>query len=424
MNARYFKRAIALATAALLLSATFAGAQDQQDILKITRPQVSDKQSLRTAPIIQLDRASAFHRMNPFAVSSQRRATTRHKTKADREAAKARSRVAASAPSLQSFGTGGGDIFEREPNDTLAQGVSLPVNIFGEISRDFDVDYFAFQSLAGQQVTIEAFAARYSGSELIADIALFDSDGDLIDVEVGDEDDDPVIRYTSSRDEVLIAGIRDIEDFGGSDMDYMLNITRGVDVEEDEPNDSFAQSLPRPSVTVFGEIEDDDDVDFYSFNGNAGQTLIVDVDAEVLGSSLDSEINLSDPSSGVEFFYNDQFDGDDSRFNIVLPYTGRYVIGIAGSDGDSDGFYRLNISLVSSSGAPLINRLTRKSSKSVEVGGNGFTRDSVIEINGRPVRTTYVNSSVLRAKVKAKTNDMYTVANYPDLRRSNPLLYR
>ena len=31
-----------------------------------------------------------------------------------------------SAPALQSFGTGGGDRDEIEPNDTVAQGVSLP----------------------------------------------------------------------------------------------------------------------------------------------------------------------------------------------------------------------------------------------------------------------------------------------------------
>ncbi|MEW6207693.1 MAG: PPC domain-containing protein [Acidobacteriota bacterium] len=422
MKRHYFKRAVAATSIALLVMATIAGAQDSQDILKITRPQTPTTEYDRTTPKLGLDRAAAFKRLNPFALSSQQKRTLKRKVINDRASAAARSRVAAAAPSLQSFGTGGGDIFEREPNNILAQGVSLPVNIFGQISYDGDVDFFAFQGIAGQQVTIEAFAARYSGSELIADIALFDDDGDLIDFDTGDEDDDPIIRFTPSNNRVLIAGIRDIDDQGGSDMDYMLNITRGVDVDELEPNGTRAQNLPALAVTIFGEIDDEDDVDFYSFNAVAGQTLILDVDAEVLGSSLDSEINLSDPVTGAEFFYNDQYDGDDSRFNIVLPYTGRYVIGIGAYESDSEGFYRLNASLVSSSGAPRINRVTKIASKTVEVGGTGFVIGSRIEVNGRRIKTTFINSSTLRGKVKIRRDQVVTVVSPPDDRRSNPLL--
>lgn len=422
MKKHYFKRAVAATSIAVLMMATIAGAQNTEDILKITRPQIATTEYDRTTPKLGMDRASAFKRLNPFAVSSQQKRTLRRKMMTDRASARARTRTSAAAPSLQSFGTGGGDIFEREPNNIVAQGVSLPVNIFGQISFDSDVDFFAFQGIAGQQVTIEAFAARYSGSELIADIALFDEDGDLIEFDIGDEDDDPIIRYTPSNNDVLIAGIRDIDDQGGSDRDYLLNITRGVDVDEFEPNGTIAQNLPSLAVTIFGEIDDNDDIDFYSFNAVAGQTLIVDVDAEVLGSNLDSEINLSDPVTGVEFFYNDQSDGDDSRFNIVLPYTGRYVIGIGAFESDSEGFYRLNASLVSSSGAPRITRVTKISSKTVEVGGSGFVIGSRIEVNGRRINTTFINSSTLRGKVKIKRNQVVTVVSPPDDRRSNPLL--
>src|SRR5262249_53343837 len=153
--------------------------------------------------------------------------------------------------------------------------------------------------------------------------------------------------------------------------DDLTNITRGVDVDEVEPNDRTAQSLPAVPATLFGEISTATDVDFFSFTATAGQTLIVDVDAEVLGSRLDPEINLTDPETGAELFYNDQFDGDDSRFNIVLPYTGRYVIGIGAFSARSTGFYRLNASLVSGSGAPVITQVTRLSKKFIEVTGTG-----------------------------------------------------
>jgi hypothetical protein len=321
-----------------------------------------------------------------------------------------------------SFATGGGDINEIEPNDQLAQGVSLPVNVFGEISFSRDVDFFAFEALAGQQITVEPFAARIDASLLVADIALFDSNGQLLVADVGDENNDPLIRFVSPRDQTLIVGISDADDLGGPTLDYVLNITRGYDVDEQESNDRSAQRLSEIPATVFGDIDTRNDVDFYSFTAAAGQTLIVDLDAEVLGSRLDAEMNLTDPETGTEFFYNDQYDGDDPRFNIVLPYTGRYVIGVGAFNSTSSGFYRLNASLVSSAGAPIISNVTRLSKKLHLVSGSGFRAGSVVEVNGIGRNTTFIDSHTLRAKVKAKVGNVVTVSNPPDDRRSNPLL--
>jgi hypothetical protein len=322
----------------------------------------------------------------------------------------------------QGLGTGGGDINESEPNDRVAQGVALPVNIFGEISFDGDLDFFAFEALAEQQITVEAFAVRLADSNLIADIALFDSNGRLVASDSGDEDTDPVIRFVPSRNEVLIVGIADLEDFGGRRFDYILNITRGVDFDEVEPNDRTAQSLFGLPATVFGQISARADVDFYSFVAEAGQTLIVDVDGESLGSRLDAEINLTDPETGVEYFYSDQYDGDDPRFNIVLPYTGRYVVGVGAFDSNSTGFYRLNVSLVPGSGAPVITSARRVSKKLIEVTGSQFSPMTVVEVRGRKRKTTFIDSGTVRAKVKARPGDVVTVIDPSDDRRSNPLI--
>jgi hypothetical protein len=195
-----------------------------------------------------------------------------------------------------------------------------------------------------------------------------------------------------------------------------------VDVDEVEPNDRTSQELPTLPVTVFGDVNKRADVDFYSFTATAGQTLIVDVDAKVFGSLLDAEVNLSDPSTGQEFFYNDQLDGDDPRFNLVLPYTGRYVIGIGSFAGNSRGFYRLNATLTSQTGAPLITRVTRLAKKLVEVEGTGFSSATIIEVNGVVRNTTNITANILRAKGKIRAGDMVTVINPPDSVRSNPLL--
>jgi hypothetical protein len=421
------KRAIAATAAALLLTATFVTAQDNEPALKITRPTNAEKQHARNTPTVELDRSSAFQRLRGeesiAAQATQESQAPRQRAIGHEQVnAFARKQQVAGAPVIQSFATGGGDRNEIEPNDTIAQGVSLPVNLFGEISFIFDVDYFAFEALAGQQITIEAFAARLSRSKLIADIALFDAGGNLLASSLGSATQDPLIRFTSASNQVLIVGITDADDLGGPRFDYMLNIARGVDANELEPNDRTAQSLSEVPVTLFGEISVPSDVDFFSFTATAGQTLIVDVDAEVLGSRLDAEVNLSDPQTGTEFFYNDQNDGDDPRFNIVLPYTGRYVIGIGAFNLNSTGFYRLNASLVSGAGSPLITQVTRLSKKLIEVTGVGFAAGATVNVNGTDRKTTFVSSGTLRAKVKTRSGDFVTVANPPDDRRSNPLI--
>jgi hypothetical protein len=409
--------------AALLLTASFVSAQSEDSNLKITTRQNSEKQNTRTTPVAELDRDASFARLHPEnAPRSARKSRQRDRTQTEGASAFSRPRQAASALTIQSFATGGGDINEIEPNDRVAQGVALPVNIFGEISVDGDIDFFAFTALAGQRITVEPFAARLSNSLLVADIVLFDAFGNLLASDTGNESTDPLIRYVPASDQVLIVGIADADDLGGSRFDYLLNITRGEDFDEIEPNDRTAQVLSRVPATIFGEIGSRNDVDFYSFNGTAGQTLIVDVDAEVLGSGLDAEVNLLDPQTGVEYFYNDQNDGDDPRFNLMLPYTGRYVIGVGAFNSNSRGFYRLNISLVSSAGAPIITSVTRLSKKLIEVTGTGFTSGSRVEVNANSRKTTFINSGTLRAKVKSRVGDVVTVSNPPDDRRSNPLL--
>jgi hypothetical protein len=407
------------------LTATFVGAQDDST-LKITRHSAKDRTSNRITPTAHLDWTGAFRRLLPDdGITPDLKANRARRHPIGRQELAAGTslvRRAAAALTIDSFGTGGGDIFEIEPNDPIAQGVSLPVNVFGEIGFNRDVDYFAFRVLSEQQITVEAFAARLTNSILIPDLALFDSSGELLRSDVGDDGTDPIIRYTPDRDDILILGIGDTDDLGGANSDYLLNITRGVDTQEEEPNDRRAQTLSAVPVTIFGGIDRSGDVDFYSFVASREQTLILDVDAEVLGSRLDPEINLSDPETGLEYFYNDQYDGDDSRFNIVLPYSGRYVIGIGAFNGDSSGFYRLNASLVPSTGAPALATVTRLTKKSAVVTGSDFADGARIEVNGRKVRTIVIGDGTLRAKGKVRIGDVITVASPPDDRRSNPLI--
>ncbi len=428
MITQSLKRKISTALMTILLSFGLVIAQEPP--LKITRPQNIDKINSRTITPLELEKDSAFRRLNREEGKQElnfEKKSNNQRSDINKANTLKKVRAAAQASNFseigsQSLGTGGGDIDEIEPNGTIAQAVSLPVNIFGKMGFDGDIDFFAFQGLAGQPVVIESFATRLQRSDMVADIALFNSSGELLARNIGDENDDPLIRFTPTTNDVLIVGIADIDDFGGSSYQYVLNLTRGVDVNEQEPNGQQAQSLSSVPATVFGNIEGRNDVDFYSFIGSLGDTLIVDVDAEVLGSRLDSEINLSDPQSGAEFFYNDEYDGSDSRFNIVLPYSGRFVIGVGSFQSNSTGFYRLNISVVSGSGAPIITSVTRTAKKQIEITGTGFTNGVKVEVGSVRRKTTVVSTGVLHAKVKARVGDVVTVINSPDDRRSNPLV--
>jgi hypothetical protein len=82
----------------------------------------------------------------------------------------------------------------------------------------------------------------------------------------------------------------------------------------------------------------------------------------------------------------------------------------------------MNVSLVPGDGAPVVTGATHSKSKVITVTGGGFSLDSIAEIGGAQVGTGYGDKHSLRAHSKAKPGAMVTVANLPDLRRSNPLM--
>jgi hypothetical protein len=318
--------------------------------------------------------------------------------------------------------TGSGDINEIEPNDQTAQNVFMPANILGTIQPSKDQDFFAFPCLAGEQINVEAFASRIPGSQLIADLGLFDSGGNLVTESVGDGVNDPLIQIVAPADGIMFAGITDADGLGGSHFVYLLSIDGGVDVNEVEPNSRIPQALPASDVTVFGQLTSSSDQDLYSITGAQGQTLIVDVDASVFGSTLVSQLTLTDPTSGIEYFSSDHNDGNDPRFNIVLPFTGTYVVGVAPLPGSPGDFYRMNISFVPGDNSPVITNVTHIGRKLIDITGAGLNSSSIVEVDGTQVKTTLVQKGELNAKAKAKTGAVITVANLPDLRRSNPLV--
>ncbi|MGF1579063.1 MAG: PPC domain-containing protein [Gemmataceae bacterium] len=101
-------------------------------------------------------------------------------------------------------------------------------------------------------------------------------------------------------------------------------------VKEKEKNEGFqtAQKVSVPQI-VRGRIDNQRDVDVYSFDGKAGERIQIEVFGQRHGSVMDSMITLFD-GNGQQVAFND--DGDDkttdSKILAILPKTGMYHISL------------------------------------------------------------------------------------------------
>jgi hypothetical protein len=139
-------------------------------------------------------------------------------------------------------------------------------------------------------------------------------------------------------------------------------ISEEPDVFEAEPNDSVAdaQSVAKP-VIVNGRIQQAGDRDLFSFSGEQGEAVSIEVVARRLNSPLDSVITLTGPGLDEDVRNDDYVNKDkthlhlgaglvthhaDSYLSCKLPQTGTYYIEIGDAQykGGHDYAYRLKVS--------------------------------------------------------------------------------
>ena len=110
-----------------------------------------------------------------------------------------------------------------------------------------------------------------------------------------------------------------------------------------EPNDDFSTAchVALPFTGQF-EISTEGDSDLFSFRASAGSLLLIDVDADTLGYSLDPVILLYD-EYGHLIASDDDTHGLDPYLEIYLHDTGEYYLEIVGYDYSSVGPYVVHI---------------------------------------------------------------------------------
>jgi hypothetical protein len=115
---------------------------------------------------------------------------------------------------------------EKEPNEGFdtAQIVALGQTIEGRIERAQDVDVYAFEGKAGQQVALEVHAARHGGA-FDSFLSLHDKDGQVIasNDDIADSVDSR-IEATLAKDGKYFITVIDSHDSGGALYGYRLSL--------------------------------------------------------------------------------------------------------------------------------------------------------------------------------------------------------
>ncbi len=131
---------------------------------------------------------------------------------------------------------------------------------------------------------------------------------------------------------------------GGTSGPLKLHVDDLPQSEESEPNQvlATATSVALP-VSAWGVLGEKGDVDHFVFEARQGETIVLDLAAQSLGSKLNAVLTLLDARGRVMSATND-FDGQsDPLIAFTAPADGRYVVrmGDLMLAGSAEHFYRL-----------------------------------------------------------------------------------
>lgn len=183
-----------------------------------------------------------------------------------------------------------------EPNNSLAQATSLPVNgeIFSKICPSGDLDYYRFSGIAGEDIELDIDAMDFS-SELDPYLLLFDQKGNLLaenDDKVLYEERDSYIKYTlpSTGEYYVLVKAWDYPEAGGDSYHYTLRLRRAGDFTAPLINFTSPAENEIPSVAFKVKVDAVDNqnniskVDFYWRSANLASSSWVALGSDTDGS--------------------------------------------------------------------------------------------------------------------------------------------
>lgn len=246
---------------------------------------------------------------------------------------------------------------EVEPNGDAASAMPVvaPASLGGVVGAPGDADLFALRLEAGQTLRADILARGFRagnapGSSLSALLEVLDTDGVTVlaaDQSLGDFDD-PSVAWTAPGAGRYFLSVRDLSaSEGSSAYVYVLSL-------EVEPNDEPASATPilppvMPSIDAL--IWPAGDVDYYRFEGLAGQTAEIDIDAAVFNPDNPPAkivITLLD-AGGATIASSSYLDANADPFiRATLPASGLYFLRVREARtfiGNSNTLYQLSVTL-------------------------------------------------------------------------------
>jgi hypothetical protein len=186
-------------------------------------------------------------------------------------------------------------------------------------------------------------------------LTLYDRDGNAL---VYNDDDpfgrDPQLSFLAPASEVYFAMVSGYEDV---EVPYTLKMFDG-------PVEASARDAQRMEngTRLRGAITDQNGIRlerhdfngygvFYYYDGQAGETITVDVYAESLGSTLNPQIVLLDTAFDDLYEDDDNGNGSEVHLGYVLPEASRYYFLVLGPNGDeygteADFFYEIALTVI------------------------------------------------------------------------------
>ena len=167
----------------------------------------------------------------------------------------------------------------------------------------------------------------------------------------GDSDGDPAVIADITVAKGTAPGVcrfRVVSPGGVSDAGVWMIGRDLPQMEEKEPNNETAQAQPVTlPAAINGHIDSVSDQDTFAFDLKAEQTLVAEVQANRIGSPLDSLLTLRG-ADGREVASNDDHNGPDSLLLYTPKTAGRYYLTLSSSDGQAgpNFAYRLEVGVL------------------------------------------------------------------------------
>jgi len=201
---------------------------------------------------------------------------------------------------------------ETEPNDDFDTATYIDWDTLqhGKINPAGDVDTYRFY--AGDNDLLAVNFYQPATSPLKAILRLYDQDGNLL-ASNACASNGTCLEYVFTGGSDRYLQVTNAEPAGGAAYDYRIALKRGIEIE---PNDFPSEATPITyDQWIYASLMPCGDVDYYTFEGQAGDLIRIEKEWWQLIQILDADLNVV-AESGY----------DDYGLELTLPVSGTYYV--------------------------------------------------------------------------------------------------